>query len=195
MKKSVFQFLPLIFLVGCGIFKTITVDQLQMGMTKADVNNIFGPPEKRLVGSLTEHGYQEILAYRIGSNDIYALEFMDDRLVRYEFLREDVVYVPPPPMRPVYPIHQMPVEQPPAAKPSPPPPAKPSPLPSSRPVRLERETSRTEAPGRRPGSGKTVQRRSGESATQVAPETNRQGRGSVDPGQSNVNNRSSENTY
>ena len=186
MKKSVFLLLPLIFLVACGIFKTVTVDQLRMGMTRADVKDIYGPPEKILIVSQTEYGLQEILAYKFG-NDIYTLEFMDDRLIRYEFIREDVVYVPPPPMppppslRPII-VHEerpsdrpKPVERPPATKPST------APSQSSRPIRLERETSRKETPNRRPGSGKTDQKRSTESAPATS-ETNRQER---DSGQSN----------
>ena len=199
MKKSVFLLLPIIFLVACGIYKPITVDRLQLGMTKADVENIFGRPEKILLVSLTEHGQQEILAYKIGYNDLYTLEFMNDQLLRYEFLREYMAYEPrplPPPVVVIpdnhYPVPPKPVEHPPVTKPSP------QPLPPAQPVRQERrpnrENTREEArPGRRPGgSENTDQVQQNERTRPETSETNRRERGNTGSGQSNGNSRSSE---
>jgi len=196
MKKTFFLLFPLIFLMACGIYKTVTVDQLHLGMTRAKVEDIFGRPEKVLIVSMTEYGRQEILAYKIG-NDIYSLEFMNDQLVRYEFLREDVVYVPPPPPPPqllpviivhedLQPIRPRPDERPPATKPSPPP------APSVNPCRTERETQRTERPNRRPGSERTNQEQINERNRPETSESSRTDRGRVDSGESNRNNRSSE---
>ena len=176
MKKTLFFLLPLIFLMACGIYKTVTVERLQLGMSRAEVEGIFGRPEKILLVSMTEQGCQEILAYKIG-NDIYTLEFIGDQLLRYEFLREDVVYVPPPPLpptpRPVIivhedhpPVHPKPVEHPPATRPRP----SPSPAPSGK---TERETQRTESPGRRPNSGRVNQEQTTERVRPATSETSR----------------------
>jgi len=127
MKKIFILLLPLVFLMACGILKTVTVDRLQLGMNRADVENIFGLPQKILVVAMTEYGRQEILAYKIG-NDIYTLEFMDGQLIKYEFLREDAVFIPhpPPPSHrpfPVQAVHQptrpIPDEHPPTIRPVP----------------------------------------------------------------------------
>jgi len=187
MKKTFFL-LPLIFLMSCGIYKTLTVDRLQLGMSLVDVENIFGRPEKVLIVSMTEHGRQDILAYKIG-NDVYVLEFMNDQLIRYEFLREDVVYVPPPPLpppsfHPPQPVRPSPV-RPPAPKPSP------SPSATVDPGSTQRETQSSERPSRRPGSGRTVQEQTNERERPTTSETNRTERQN-NSRPSNRNNRSSE---
>ena len=173
MKKTFLLFLPMLFLVTCGIYKTVTVDRLQLGMSRAEVEDIFGRPEKILVVSMTEHGRQEILAHKIG-NDIYSLEYMNDQLVRYEFLREDVVYVPRPPLPPVVfvqedhpPVRPRPVEHPPATKPSPPS------APLVDPGKKEQENQRPESTSRRPGSGRINQERTNERNRPATSETRR----------------------
>ena len=176
--KKIFFLLPLIFLTSCGIHKTLTVDRLQLDMSRADVENIFGRPEKILIVSMTEHGRQDILTYKIG-NDLYMLEFMNDLLIRYEFLREDAVYVqPPPPVRPA------PDVRPPAPRP------RPSPLPAAtvNQGNTQREIQSSERPSRRPDSEKTVQ---GQTTERGRPTTNRTERRD-DSGLSNRNNISSE---
>jgi len=175
--------------MACGIYKTITVDRLQLEMSRAEVESIFGRPEKVLIVGMTEQGRQEILAYKIG-NDIYTLEFMNDQLVRYEFLREDMVYVPhplpPPPTQPiviVQPVRPQPVERPPTTRPSPP----------AAPVVDSGKTEQTsERQGRRSDSGRTNQERTNERDRPATSETNRTRRENVDTGQSNRNSRSSE---
>jgi len=159
MKKSVFLLFLLIFPVACGIYRTVTIDSLQLGMTKAEVENLFGRPEKIIMAMLTDEGRQEISVYKIGYNDLYTLEFMNDHLFRYEFLREEVVYVPRPPILPppvfiippYYPVPPKPFEPlPPVTKPI-------SPSPSVQPERPERIPNR-------------------ERTHSEASETNRQGR-------------------
>ncbi len=162
MKKSVFLFLPLMFLVACGTYRTITVDRLKIGMTRAEVEHIFGRPKRVLAVSQSEYGYQEVLEYETSNNELYALEFMNDQLVSYEFLREDIVYIPPPPApQPViiihehpYPNYPKPVERPPVARPSPPP----STRPVARPVRTEQGNSRTYPPARVPNTSTSTTR-------------------------------------
>ena len=176
------------FLISCGIYKTLTVDRLQLGMSRADVENIFGHPEKVLIVSMTEHGYQDILAYKIG-NDVYMLEFMNDQLIRYEFLREDVVYLPhpplPPPLHPPQPVRPAPDVRPPAPRPSPPP------ATTVDTGNKQREIQSSESPGRRPNSGRTVQEQTNERERPTTSETNRtERRDNSRP--SNRNNRSSE---
>ena len=174
MKKLAFILFVLIFPVACGTLKIVTVDRIQMGMTRADVENIVGRPEKKLVASLTEHGYQEIIAYKIG-NDLYSLEFMNDKLIRYEFIREDVVFVPRPPLPPpvvIYPDDPLPVRP----RPVDPPATKPSPRPPSAPTDVldtpKRQPIQQEKPNRTPNSEKTDQRRSREGNRQTTSETN-----------------------
>jgi len=189
MKKTIFL-LPLIFLMSCGIYKTLTVDRLQLGMNIADVENIFGRPEKVLMVSLTEHGRQDVLAYKIGY-DVYMLEFLDDQLIRYEFMREDVIYVPPlPPLPPPLFHHPQPVRPSPDVRP---PANKPSQSPSATvdPGNTQRETQSSERPGRRPSSGRTVQEQTNERERTTTSETKRTER-QDDSRSSNRNNRSSE---
>ena len=186
MKKTIIFLLPLIFFSACGIYKTVTVDHLRLGMTRVEVEDIFGRPEKVLLVSMTEHGRQEISAFKIGNNDIYTLEFMNDLLVRYEFLREDVVFVPPPSHRPYpvqvvpQPVRPAPVDRPPTTKPTPPAPT----IDSSK---TEQEAQRPERPNRRPASENVRQERTSEKVRPTRTETNRTGRN-----ESNRNNRSSE---
>ena len=155
------------------------------------MEDIYGRPEKVLLVCMTEQGYQEILAYKIG-NDIYTLEFMNDQLFRYEFLREDVVYVPHPPPRPVIFVHEdhppvrpNPVEHPPTSRP------RPLPSPSQAPL-TERSKTEQESQGRRPDSGKTNQEQSNKRVRPGTSETNRTKRENVDSGQSGRNNRTSD---
>ena len=181
MKKTIIFLLPLIFFSACGIYKTVTVDHLRLGMTRDEVEDIFGRPEKVLLVSMTEHGRQEISAYKIGNNDIYTLEFMNDLLVRYEFLREDVVYVPPPPLQPiviVQPVRPQPVERPPVTRP----------LPTVEQGTSGRENRRTEESSRRPASEPAKVERTGERDRTATSDASRR---ESDSGQSNRGNRSS----
>jgi len=174
MKKT-FLILPLIFLMSCGIYKTLTVDRLQLGMSREEVENIFGRPEKVLIVSMIEQGRQDILAYKIG-NDVYILEFLNDHLIRYEFLHVAVANVPlpppPPPLPPPSFYSPQPVRPPPDVRPPAP---RPSPSPSAtvEPDNAQHETQSLEKQGRRPGSGRTVQEQTNKRERPTSSETNR----------------------
>lgn len=95
--------------ISCGMFKTLDLSKLRTGMTKEQVVQAVGDPSRILAVNNTQNGYQEVLEYRTPRNEVYALEFIDDYLVGYEFLYEDVEYIAPaPPMilpdygRPIY---------------------------------------------------------------------------------------------
>ena len=136
MKKSILLLFPLLFMLSCvGTNKTVSVNRLKMGMTKADVEYMFGPPERILVVFMTDFGYQEVLAYKTYKNEVYALEFVDDRLVGYEFLHEAVEYTPRPITQPVVIHNYIQPSSPPA--PNRKPAAKPTPAPKpSAPTRV-----------------------------------------------------------
>jgi len=175
------------------MYKTATVDRLQLGMNRADVEGIFGRPRKVLVVSMTEQGRQEILAYKIGQFDIYSLEFIENQLVRFEFLGEEIVYAPRPPLHFVTfdppPVRPPLVEHPPTTRPPPlPPPTTPTTRPPSRPV----NSIDTERPNRRTESERVNQEQSNGRNRPATSESNRTSRGNADSEQSNRNNRSSE---
>lgn len=110
MKKLSLVILISFLLVACGSYKYLDLGMLTTGMTIAEVENLMGPPERVLVVNKKDGYVQEVLEYRTGRNEVYALEFWDDYLTGYEFLYDDVNYLPPavPPMifpdygRPIY---------------------------------------------------------------------------------------------
>jgi len=74
-------------------------------MSKAEVERVAGLPDRILAVNESRDGYQEVLEYRTSRGEIYALEFWDDYLTGYEYLYEDVQYVPslyPPVVYPPY---------------------------------------------------------------------------------------------
>lgn len=153
MKKGI-AILAIIFIfTGCSVYRGANISQVTTGMTKAQVSTIMGNPERILAVRSTDNGLQEVLQYRTLWDEIYALEFLNDYLVGYEFLYDDAPYVvPAPPViippygTPVFPPHR-PGERPPERPgrpeqpetpgPEPPevmPPLKPTPEPPVRPV-------------------------------------------------------------
>lgn len=97
-------------MVACGAYKYLDLGMLTTGMTIAEVENLMGPPERVLAVNKKDGYVQEVLEYRTGRNEVYALEFWDNYLTGYEYLYDDVNYLPPaaPPMvfpdygRPIY---------------------------------------------------------------------------------------------
>jgi hypothetical protein len=88
------------------MFKSLNVNSLQLGMTKAQVSSMFGKPDKVLYVGRSDKGYEEVLQYRTSSNESYALTFFDDQLESYEFLVEEIPVgsqMRPPVIHPVYP--------------------------------------------------------------------------------------------
>lgn len=109
MKKLISFLIISVLFISCGLFKTLDLSKLRTGMTKEQVVEAVGDPSRILAVNNTQNGYQEVLEYRTPRNEVYALEFIDDYLVGYEFLYEDVEYIAPaPPMilpdygRPIY---------------------------------------------------------------------------------------------
>lgn len=109
MIKYIYIALLAICLVACGSYRSLDLNRLTTGMTKAEVEKLAGLPDRILAVNETSNGYQEVLEYRTSRGDIYALEFWNDYLTGYEYLYEDVQYVPsvyptvfPPYGRPLY---------------------------------------------------------------------------------------------
>jgi len=74
-------------------------------MTKLQVENIAGAPNRILAVNETDDGYQEVLEYSTSGGELYALEFWNDYLTGYEYIDSEVNYVPvavPPPYYPDY---------------------------------------------------------------------------------------------
>ena len=110
MKKIGLFIVASFLLVACGAYKYLDLGMLTTGMTIAEVENLMGPPERVLAVNKKDGYVQEVLEYRTGRNEVYALEFWDNYLTGYEYLYDDVNYLPPaaPPMiwpdygRPIY---------------------------------------------------------------------------------------------
>lgn len=95
MKKLVYIATLLFVMTSCGAYRGLNLNKLTTGMTKAEVREAVGAPDRVLAINQTEHGYQEILEYRTSRDEVYALEFWNDHLTGYEFLYDDVKYVVP----------------------------------------------------------------------------------------------------
>lgn len=158
MKKVIFISLLFFIATGCNLsYRAVDLGKLTVGMTKAQVRNVIGAPERTLVVNQSRDGYQEVLQYRTPYNEVYALEFWDDYLVGYEHLYDDVIYAPapappvvrPPFGKPIYPGYKPPKPNKPG-KPTPVPPNRPTPNPPNEPHRPDRPNSSTR-PGNRPG--------------------------------------------
>ena len=105
MKRTIFIFTILVTLTACGSYRIVDINKLRMGMTKEQVYEQIGAPQRVLVANSTRDGYLEVLEYKTYRDEVYALEFWNDYLTGYEFLYEDVQYVPasaPPLVMPVY---------------------------------------------------------------------------------------------
>ena len=113
MKKIILSCFLIIGFISCSMYRSLDPAQLTIGMSKADVEAMLGLPDRLLGRNQTADGLQETLEYRTYNNEVYALEFWDDYLTGYEFLYDDVDYVPavvPPAIRPPHgkPILQVP---------------------------------------------------------------------------------------
>lgn len=95
MKKICLVILTSFLLVACGAYKYLDLGMLTTGMTVAEVENLMGPPERILAVNEKDGYVQEVLEYRTGRSEVYALEFWDNYLTGYEYLYDDVTYLPP----------------------------------------------------------------------------------------------------
>ena len=110
MTKISLILLASFLLVACGAYKYLDLGMLTTGMTVAEVENLMGAPDRVLAVNKKDGYIQEVLEYRTARNEVYALEFWDNYLTGYEYLYDDVTYIPPvaPPMvfpdygRPIY---------------------------------------------------------------------------------------------
>ncbi|MDH6341419.1 hypothetical protein M2480_000171 [Parabacteroides sp. PFB2-12] len=110
MKKIVCFAVMAIALVACGTTRSLDLRKLTTGMSKAQVEQLAGYPNRMISFKETSNGVQEVLEYQTAQREVYALEFWNDYLVGYEYLYEDVTYVAPvnPPVhyppygRPIY---------------------------------------------------------------------------------------------
>ncbi len=110
MKKISLILLTSFLLVACGAYKYLDLGMLTTGMTVAEVENLMGAPDRVLAVNKKDGYIHEVLEYRTARNEVYALEFWDNYLTGYEYLYDDVTYIPPvaPPMvfpdygRPIY---------------------------------------------------------------------------------------------
>lgn len=109
MKKICLVILTSFLLVACGAYKYLDLGMLTTGMTVAEVENLMGPPERVLAVNEKDGYVQEVLEYRTGRSEVYALEFWDNYLTGYEYLYDDVTYLPPamPPV--VFPVYGRPI--------------------------------------------------------------------------------------
>ncbi|MCD7974141.1 MAG: hypothetical protein LUG18_16000 [Candidatus Azobacteroides sp.] len=109
MKNLLIIFSLSLFVTGCASYRRADLGQLTIGMTKWEVSNTIGPPERVLAVNRTQYGYQEVLEYRTYHNEYYALEFWDDYLTGIEFLYDGIVYVPAPAPPTYWPVYGRPV--------------------------------------------------------------------------------------
>ncbi len=110
MKKISLILLTSFLLVACGAYKYLDLGMLTTGLSVAEGDNLLGAPDRVLAVNKKDGYIQEVLEYRTARNEVYALEFWDNYLTGYEYLYDDVTYIPPvaPPMvfpdygRPIY---------------------------------------------------------------------------------------------
>ncbi|MDH6307707.1 hypothetical protein M2451_000156 [Dysgonomonas sp. PFB1-18] len=106
MKKIlVIIFFTTLLFTACGTMRVADVYNLSPGMTQNDVNRIMGTPLRILSSSYTQEGRIEVYEYHTYQNDAYAVEFLNGRMSRYDFMYEDVPVISPSPVYPVRPTH------------------------------------------------------------------------------------------
>jgi hypothetical protein len=185
MKKIIFHLslLSVLFAIcitGCVSTQNVNIGKLSFGMSKSQVRSLIGPPERILSTRQLSGGYQEILQYRTPLDEVYALEFINNYLVGYEFLYDDIIYIPPPPSirppfgQPIFPHYRPnrpirpPTYYPPARPPETRPPTRPErpstrperPSPEVRPPTTPVEETRPETRPEPPGDRQTSPRQS-----------------------------------
>lgn len=107
--KNIYIILVSLLFTACGAYKSLDLDRLTTGMTKQEVQFLIGPPDRILAVNNNKDGFQEVLEYRTARHEVYALEFWNDYLTGYEFLYDDVNYMPPlmPPL--IFPEYGRPI--------------------------------------------------------------------------------------
>lgn len=155
----------MLILTACGTLQVADVARLSPGMTQIEVDRILGNPVRILSSSYIQDGEINVYEYITYRNESYAVEFLNGRLNRYDFMYENVppVIIEPNPV-PVYPVY--PVRPTPPVKPQPERPAptvRPQPeRTATRPTGTNRPNSSTKPEISRPAtrpSGTTSTRR------------------------------------
>ena len=86
---------------SCGLYNSTSINDLQLGTTKQQVDDQFGYPLRMLSMGNVGGAYSEVYEYKI-RNSVYALEYVSNRLNFVELLYEYDEYYPSNPS-PSYP--------------------------------------------------------------------------------------------
>lgn len=109
MLKKLIYILVIIFFVSACKTSSYSVNSLQLGMSKSEVDQMFGQPVRFVMMSDKDGDYVSAYEYRIRSG-LYELEFVNDRLSTVVLLSDNYsspspVYYPTPQPVYVYPAH------------------------------------------------------------------------------------------
>lgn len=102
MLKKIFCLLITVgVFTSCGLYNSGSINDLQLGATKQEVDSRFGYPLRMLSMGNVGGVYSEVYEYKIRSS-VYALEYVGNRLNHVEFMYEYDDYYPntPPPSYP-----------------------------------------------------------------------------------------------
>lgn len=98
MRKFIFILFIIMVTTSCGTYRSSdSMSQLRSGMTKQDVEYYLGRPIRVLAVEYQKNGVQEVLAFSNEYDEVYAVEFWNNYLVKYEYLYDDRPYVVPAP--------------------------------------------------------------------------------------------------
>lgn len=98
MKKLLFILVIIVSMSACGTYTSFSsLDEIQVGMTKQQVEYRIGRPVAVISVQRTPDGLFEALEYQTRYNEILALEFWNNHLVNFEVLYDGYYhnYIPP----------------------------------------------------------------------------------------------------
>lgn len=175
MKKlTLVIFSIMLILTACGTLQVADVARLSPGMTQIEVDRILGNPVRILSSSYIQDGEINVYEYITYRNESYAVEFLNGRLNRYDFMYENVppaiIEPNPVPVYPVYPVRPTPPVRPQPERPTPP--VRPQP---ERPIPPVKPQPERPAPTVRPQPERPATRPSGTNSpnSSTKPETSR----------------------
>lgn len=101
LKRIIFLMITVVALSSCGLYKGQSINDLQLGTTKQQVDSQFGYPLRMLSMGNVGGVYSEVYEYKI-SRSVYALEYVGNRLNHVEFMYDYDDYYPtnPPNYKP-----------------------------------------------------------------------------------------------
>lgn len=105
LRKIMFIAIAALIFTSCGLYNSASINDLQLGTTKQQIDAQFGYPLRMLSMGNVGGAYSEVYEYKIRSS-VYALEYVSNRLNFVELLYEYDEYYPPnpsPDYRPVRP--------------------------------------------------------------------------------------------